>query len=121
MPRSQDIRAFTPVNPAPRRLRMKRSCAAGFFLVVIFFMNAGAPCASAQADKKDVILKDAHGDPLPKGARLRLGSERFRCLASVRDIAISPNGKWLAVSTFLGHFALFDAATGQKVGPLNSG
>jgi WD40 repeat protein len=41
---------------------------------------------------------------------------RFRCVSNVNNLAISPNGKWLAVSSLLGdHFTLFDAVTGRPL------
>ena len=39
---------------------------------------------------------DLHGDPLPPGARLRLGTVRFRSPEVVACVAVSPDGKTIA-------------------------
>ncbi|HEY8505885.1 MAG TPA: hypothetical protein VIL46_14975, partial [Gemmataceae bacterium] len=66
------------------------------------------PGALAQAPRAD-----AHGDPLPEGARLRVGTTRFRAGESVRAADLSPDGKTLAVATSSG-LSLFDVATGRE-------
>jgi WD40 repeat protein len=74
----------------------------------------------AQPEKKTTPATDRYGDPLPAGANARLGTLRFRCLSDVSAIAVSPNGKWLAVSALFGQFDLFDAATGKRVRSLKT-
>ena len=42
------------------------------------------------------VGKDCHGDPMPAGARARLGSIRLRHSDRVGQVIFSPDGKWLA-------------------------
>jgi WD40 repeat protein len=55
---------------------------------------------------------DAAGDPLPGGARLRLGTARFAPPSSVTELALSPDGK--TVVTAGGVLIAWDAATGRE-------
>jgi hypothetical protein len=71
------------------------------------------PPPGATAAIKTPALTDARGDALPPGARLRLGTLRFRCLADVHAIAVSPNGQWLAVGALHGHDAVLFAGLGR--------
>jgi WD40 repeat protein len=51
-------------------------------------------------------------DPLPRHARLRLGTTRFRALSEIEAVALSPDGKSLAV--FAGNrLVLYETATGK--------
>jgi WD40 repeat protein len=58
---------------------------------------------------------DATGDPLPVGARARLGTLRFRTTARIRDAELSPDGKLIAVAALDGSIRFLDAATGKQV------
>jgi RNA polymerase sigma factor (sigma-70 family) len=60
---------------------------------------------------------DAHGDPLPLGASIRLGTVRFRVPGEVDVVTLAPDGKSLAVSSNGGLFFM-DAATGKRIGRL---
>lgn len=56
---------------------------------------------------------DARGDPLPDGALLRVGSDRWR---PADGGTFSPDGRWVAVATGPWHSArLYEAATGRPV------
>ena len=59
---------------------------------------------------------DSHGDPLPPGAVLRIGTQRLRHGAIVA-VAWSPDGKWVASATSANRSAqsvrLWDSTTGQ--------
>src|SRR5579883_356792 len=57
---------------------------------------------------------DQYGDPLPVGARARLGSIRFRHGGQVLFLAYSPDGKSLVSAAADGTVSLWDAAS-QKV------
>jgi|GEM_PF-1672796 len=58
--------------------------------------------------------RDVFGDPLPKWAVARLGTERF--LQYSRDFALSPDGKTIAVSDVVGErLILLDAVTGREL------
>src|SRR5438045_1305431 len=65
----------------------------------------------ALADDKPAT--DVHGDPLPAGAVLRLGTVRFRHKSS--SVAYSPDGKLLASGGHDNTIRLFEAATGKEV------
>src|SRR5437867_2696579 len=63
---------------------------------------------------------DRYGDALPEGARLRLGTERFRHGGWSRvPIAFSPDGE-LIVSFGEGYLMLFDAETGSVINRVRS-
>jgi RNA polymerase sigma factor (sigma-70 family) len=58
---------------------------------------------------------DLHGDPLPPGALLRLGTLRWRVSRDAHLLEYSPDGKVLAVAE-RGGLSLWDVATGLPVG-----
>jgi hypothetical protein len=57
---------------------------------------------------------DRFGDPLPAGARFRIGSARLQLGQAIHGLAASPDGKLVAAA---GHDTLapWDAATGREV------
>jgi WD40 repeat protein len=67
-----------------------------------------------QPEEKPPVRTDRHGDPLPPGAVVRLGTSRFRIPGEVGALAFSPDGKTLAVSSGTSLF-LMDAASGQRI------
>jgi WD40 repeat protein len=66
----------------------------------------------ATKDKK--ARTDSYGDPLPEGARARLGTLRFRHNAPVRCIAFSPDGKTLATGSEDRTVRIWDTKTGKE-------
>ncbi len=60
---------------------------------------------------------DAHGDPLPPGALLRMGTQRLRHGGALKSLAWSPDGQTLAVGSGGLDFAvrLWDVATGKEI------
>jgi WD40 repeat protein len=64
---------------------------------------------------------DFCGDPLPRGARVRLGTVRLRHHDRILCLAVSPDGKWAASSGWDGNFSpehpirLWDVATGKEI------
>src|SRR5262245_41967152 len=63
------------------------------------------------------VAADRHGDPLPSGALLRLGTLRLRNAIYLLDVAFSADGKALVT---VGHppdstVHLWDAATGKEL------
>jgi RNA polymerase sigma factor (sigma-70 family) len=71
-----------------------------------------APPPPAQA--KDEPRRDRYGDPLPPGARARIGTVRFRDGGVIFALAYSPDGKTLASGTGSGVIRLWDATTGKE-------
>src|SRR5205807_5247435 len=59
---------------------------------------------------------DAHDDPLPQGALLRIGTTRLRHVESIRSLTFSPDGKTLVSA---GHDAVraWDVASGKELLP----
>lgn len=75
----------------------------------IFPEPAAAAFAPAEAERVD-----QHGDPLPPGARVRLGTVRFRHEGWVGPIAFAPDGR--AVAGVAGNsLVVWNAAIGQVV------
>src|SRR5262245_51886362 len=58
---------------------------------------------------------DLYGDPLPPGAVARLGTVRFRHGSYVSSMAISADGKHLAVAGGGNDFVVWDLATGARL------
>src|SRR5207248_11754388 len=58
---------------------------------------------------------DRHGDPLPAGALLRLGTVRWRQGGRVMAVAISPDGKTVATGGVDHVIHLREAATGKSL------
>jgi WD40 repeat protein len=68
------------------------------------------PAVTAKGSDSQV---DVFGDPLPKGAIARLGTQRFLKYSRTRDFALSPDGRTIAVGDE--NFTLLDAVTGQVI------
>jgi WD40 repeat protein len=58
---------------------------------------------------------DAFGDPLPERVIARIGHARFRHEAGVRCMAVSPDGKIVASSTWNGIVRIWEADTGKLI------
>jgi WD40 repeat protein len=68
---------------------------------------------AAPGPEKEQARTDLYGDPLPRGALVRLGTLRWRTGAGVEALAFSSDGKLLAAETKRGVW-LFDTATGKR-------
>src|SRR5262245_59498531 len=58
---------------------------------------------------------DVYGDPLPVGARARLGTVRLRHAGAVRDLTFAPDGRAVVSASVDGSIRLWDAATGKEL------
>ncbi len=94
---------------------IRRRVAAGLLLAL------GIAAAAARAGEGPARA-DRHGDPLPDGARARLGTTRLRGVAV--PLAFSPDGKLLATAAYDGESGaaiLWDRATDREVRRLRTG
>jgi hypothetical protein len=86
------------------------------------FLNPPRPTA----DAGPAADGEPHGVPAEKPADAPLGAARFRERASWKEdglgalgpLALSPDGKWVAVARGLNHIAVRDTATGGLHGPM---
>src|SRR6266851_5209834 len=91
-------------------------------LVLAFGMAAaGKPAETvrtleqpAREEVKQVRL-DRHGDPLPEGALLRLGTLRFRAKEWVGNVVFSPNEQIVASGGYQGTIQFWEATTGKEI------
>lgn len=58
--------------------------------------------------------KDLHSDPLPPGAKGRLGTERMRILGGYPTPRLHPDGKRV-IASVRGRLTLLDPATGKEL------
>ncbi len=93
-------------------MTMARSTIASAFVLTLGVLAGPLSGAAINQDAK-APPTDRHGDALPAGARLRLGTVRFRHAATA--IAYSPDGKLLACGGRDNTIRLFDAASGKEV------
>jgi WD40 repeat protein len=88
-------------------------------VLVIGLVLASAAHADAPGDDKQTskdIRTDLYGDPLPTGARVRLGTARFRGSEfGFSCAALSPDGKLLAVASHRGPVVIWDVAAGREL------
>src|SRR5262245_26733670 len=80
-------------------------------LIGLFATGAAVPPATAAppAARTDLL-----GDPLPDGALARVGTLRFRHLATIVSVAYAPDGKSVATGGRDGVVRVWDAATGRQ-------
>jgi len=72
-----------------------------------------------ETDIKVGTLKDQAGDLLPEGARVRLGTSRFRGGEYIPASALSPDGTVLAIGSNRDMVHLMDPKTGKEIRRLN--
>jgi WD40 repeat protein len=59
--------------------------------------------------------KDAHGDPLPPGALMRLGTLHFRHAGPITFVAFPPDGKTVLTASRDGTIRLWDLTSGKEI------
>jgi RNA polymerase sigma factor (sigma-70 family) len=72
------------------------------------------PSHPAPVVREAIVRTDGFGDPLPDGAKARLGTVRWRTGGGVRRVAPSPDGKVVVAATSRG-VQFWDAATGRPI------
>jgi WD40 repeat protein len=68
---------------------------------------------------KPPVRTDLHGDPLPEGARARLGTVRFQTVDYAVGLAVSPDNRIIACLGDRGIIALLDLKTGKHLRQLS--
>jgi RNA polymerase sigma factor (sigma-70 family) len=76
--------------------------------------KAAAPEQAPPAENKQV-QKDRHGDALPEGAKLRLGTVRLRHSNMATAAVFTPDSKTVIVSDGAGDVVFWDVATAREV------
>jgi WD40 repeat protein len=89
-------------------------------------LNVVLVCGAGPAAERTPVRLDRHGDPLPAGARARLGSLRFRTSVSATGssgpwLHVSPDGRVLALDEFPKVVRLLDAASGKELRRVRAG
>lgn len=87
-----------------RRVTVALAVASGFLLL------SARPCGGQTA-----ATQPDEARPLPDGAVMRLGSERFVVSGSILRIAHSADGKMIAAADRTGRITLWDARTGRRL------
>src|SRR5262249_6556576 len=79
--------------------------------------SAGPPGADGKkpADGGKKARTDRHGDPLPPGAVLRLGTIRLRHTAAVTSLSFAPDGRRLVAGSRNQTVHVWETATGREL------
>ena len=84
-------------------------------LMALVILPGPQPATALEGPQEGEKGADSREDPLPPGARLRLGSAQFRHGGPVTSIAYSPDGKLIASGDRNGVIQLWDPETGRRV------
>src|SRR5262245_22829595 len=88
-------------------MRSMRTCLLGLSCLVLL---------AAESLAEDRARRDVYGDPLPEGARARMGTARLRHQSDVRAFAFTPDGKALiGAEHWTGSVVFWDLASGREL------
>jgi WD40 repeat protein len=91
-------------------------CVSRLAVVLAGLALAGVtPAAQLPSPAGKPVHRDRHGDPLPPGARMRLGTARLRHGARLTCLAFAAAGGRLASGGEDGSVCVWDAATGKEL------
>jgi WD40 repeat protein len=88
---------------------------ANLALATVIFLLGGIAWAEPGSGTAKTPHLDAHGDPLPHGAMLRIGTTRLHHGDSVNHVAFSPDSKTVVSCSWDGTLRSWDAATGKEI------
>jgi WD40 repeat protein len=91
---------------------MRQRCLTVAVMALVLF---GDPSFAANPPRLD-----AHGDPLPAGALLRIGTVRLRPGGIVNSMAFTPDSKRLVTASDATGIQVWDVATGKELSALGS-
>ena len=97
------------------------SAALGVLALGILVWTALVLFAAGQTERATQQRTDRHGDPLPSGAALRLGTVRYRQDERIERIAYSPDGRFVVTDNGKLGLQVWDARDGHKVRRLDLG
>src|SRR4051812_6678899 len=98
----------------PRSPSRRPPALAFLILACVPAAGQGQPPAKPPAAPRKGVRTDRHSDPLPDGALVRFGSDRYRHPGGVNNSCLSADGKLLATAA-RGNVAVWDLATGRRL------
>ncbi len=90
-------------------------CRRGALLLALLLAPSVLPARGGDPKGKPVTGTDALGDPLPRQAVHRLGTQRLRHTDMVLDVTFSPDGKVIASASMDGSVRVWDRTTGKEL------
>jgi WD40 repeat protein len=97
------------------RVARIRSAARGVLALGILAWTSPVLLAAGQTERDAQLRTDRHGDPLPSGATMRLGTVRYRQDEQIERIAYSPDGRYVVTDNGKLGLQVWDARDGRKV------
>jgi WD40 repeat protein len=97
------------------RVARIRFAARGVLALGILAWTSPVLLAAGQTERDAQLRTDRHGDPLPSGAAMRLGTVRYRQDERIERIAYSPDGRYVVTDNGNLGLQVWDARDGRKV------
>lgn len=91
----------------------------GIVIAVVGLGGSGGSRSDPAVEAADPV--DRQGDPLPTGARMRLGTLRARLPEGIGAVAITPDGRSLIATSYQRELWVCDAANGRSIRRLDTG